>query len=372
MFFDVSKTVLFFDAAEASDIMLSEYVEFMCILTASPDVRHTKAAIKFMQYKKLFMPPWNETELQDCRTKLQEYSFLPAEELHLRYKTWGGIPRIVFAESITTFDEHLESYLADEGIIVSIIDRMSDSNLLGKDYTTKAHWLTHMISYPPCYSHFIFEWPSLEIMSRVFRASKLINSQFGSRNRLLSTGSSTQLGKMYESAVVLTMKSFIDSRSMPTIDMYELPVRINSVSTPLSLATSHLTVNFYDLDRFPCYLDPSKTMLFPRSERQKSIDFVQAPFMFQVTMADLHPINPAGITVISKYYNAWMRSCNSTTVFNDGDWVLIFIVPADKSEYKRQKTGAVNKQYVIFMDYEEKAHFGNELSCIPLQSLQYE
>lgn len=101
-----------------------------------------------------------------------------------------------------------------------------------------------------------------------------------------------------------------------------------------------------------------------------SIDFVQAPFVFQVTMADIHPIHPAGITTITKYYNAWLCSCNNTSkVFDDADWTIVYIVPADKTEYKRQRTGVISKQYVMFMDYEEKAHYGDELSCIPLQSL---
>lgn len=106
-----------------------------CILSTSPDVRHTKAATKFKQHKKLFMPPWHEKELQDCHAKLREYSFLTSTEVHLRYKLWGG-RNTVFAESITTFEEHLESYLADEGVLVSILDRMSQSRLLGQDYTS--------------------------------------------------------------------------------------------------------------------------------------------------------------------------------------------------------------------------------------------
>lgn len=116
LFLDPSKTIILLDAAS-----LSQYVNFTCILAASPDMTHMKAAMKFRQCTKFYMPPWSLEELQACNVKIDEYLFLSCEELHVRFKKWGGIPRIVFANSLRTVEDNFQSCLSDEGVLTALI-----------------------------------------------------------------------------------------------------------------------------------------------------------------------------------------------------------------------------------------------------------
>lgn len=152
----------------------------------------------------------------------------------------------------------------------------------------------------------------------------------------------------------------------PTIELNALPLKCGT--EVLKLASSYTTLNLDDTSMLPVNLDPFDTMVFPFSKCQKSIDFVMAPYAFQVTTQAQHSVQQDSISTITKYYNSWMNATNaaSSYSFENSSWKIVFIVPVDRDKFKKQKS-VTQKQYVIVMDYPENAF--NEVSCIPLNEL---
>ncbi len=195
------------------------------------------------------------------------------------------------------------------------------------------------------YLDFEYIWPSTSIMFEVYNASLELPSQLTYREMFRLCEGHTFLGKVYEYAVRRAVHS-----SSVVLSLYDLTNEKSSF-IELHLSSSVLVTKIDPSDFKKVFNDaPNQHVFWPLSKTQASFDFIQPPYIFQITMSTNHPVISYGLFQVMKCFPSIKK------------WNLVYVIPFPiAAQFKRQSiiddpNKPLNRsiqQYMAVIDYKE-------------------
>lgn len=181
-------------------------------------------------------------------------------------------------------------------------------------------------------------------MLMAFESARVIPDTFSAR----TSAPPIDKGRLYEKSVKYTLMTSINLGTQLQYTLYELsrsrrkPNSEEINTKKVNMASKFESISIKDGTSITSH---ENVLYFPISKTQESIDFVQPPYLFQVTMADSHKVSSKGLEVAMKYFSK----------DRNYDWNLVFVIPAKrKDRFHKQDTGSLDMtQFCLVIDYPE-------------------
>lgn len=258
------------------------------VFVSSPDPDKLQIIRSFRSRVKYFMPSWTSTELMECRRRIFSDT-LNFEQCQQRMERWGGIPRVVLSDERTykTINKELSDSLKDPSIVKKLIDRCDTScTLFDDEYARRVQWLTPM-EVSADFQYAIYRFPSPSIMFEVWHEVTELPKQMSFREYLRKADSTSLLGNIYETTI--RHRTFFPNADI-TLYLYKLAktsIADFEASDSIKLRLSSNVKSFEKVTNIPESQDPTDMLYWPLSQTNESFDFIQPPYIFQITKSSI-------------------------------------------------------------------------------------